>query len=238
MNLVEQTFEWQVVYPQNRGTMTMVEAFSQDLVSRITKLSKRQLEYWDQTDVIKPSIAEHTAWGRPRLYSFGDLIKLKVAAEMRRIGKLPSDMKLTIEALEARGFADPFVSVSFRVTPDGRRIVWIDPSTDEALDAHHGIEIDQTVETFGLKLRDLRTGLEETIQEITARRHGRVEKVRNLQGGQAVIEGTRVPTAKIASLRAAGWSDARILSAFPHLTLEDLRAAVGYENRARSQRSA
>jgi DNA-binding transcriptional MerR regulator len=58
----------------------MVEAFAQDLVSRITGLSRSQLDYWDRTDVIKPSIAEYEGRGSPRFYSFRDLIKLKVAA--------------------------------------------------------------------------------------------------------------------------------------------------------------
>jgi uncharacterized protein (DUF433 family) len=212
---------------------TMAEAFSQDLVTQITGLSKRQLEYWDETDVIKPSIAEHTGWGRPRLYSFRDLIKLKVAAAMRDAGKLPSNMRETMQALEARGFDDPFVSITFVLTTDGNRVAYIDPVTGELLDAHHGNEIDQTVESFGLPLRDLRTGLEETIQQILARRHGEITRLRNVQGHQSIVEGTRVPTAKIAAVADAGWSRERILSAFPHLTADDVDAALKHERRRR-----
>lgn len=215
----------------------MVDAFSQDLVRRITGLSKRQLEYWDATDVIKPSVAEHTGWGRPRLYSYRDLIKLKVAAAMRDAGKLPSNMKQTMDALEARGFEDPFVTITFVLTKDGNRLAWIDPVTGQLLDAHHGQEVDQTVESFGLKLRDLRTGLEESIQEIMERRHGRVGRVRNLKGNQFVVEGTRVPTAKIAAVADAGWSRPRIRAAFPNLTDSDVDAALRHEGKRR-ERSA
>lgn len=215
----------------------MVEAFTQELVSRITGLSKRQLEYWDETHVIKPSIAERTGYGRPRLYSFRDVIKLKVAAEMRDAGKLPSNMRETMQALEARGIDDPFVTITFVLTTDGNRIAYIDPVTGELLDAHHGSQVDQKVESFGLPLRDLRTGLEETIQQLLARRHGEITRLRNVQGHQPIVEGTRVPTSKIAAVANAGWSRQRILSAFPHLTAEDVDAALKHE-RGRRKRSA
>ncbi|NJD28108.1 MAG: DUF433 domain-containing protein [Chloroflexi bacterium] len=208
----------------------MAEAFTQDLAARIAGLSRRQLEYWDQIDLIKPSIAPKGGWGMPRLYSFRDLIKLKVAARMRRKVR-PSDIKLTIDALEERGFEDPLVTIQFVETQSGGRLAWIHPATGELLDAHHGLQVDQTVQPFDLNLRDLRTGLEESIHRITARRHGKVTSVRNLQGSQTVIEGTRVPTAKIAGLRAAGWSVARILAAFPALTAEDVSAALRHEQR-------
>ena len=216
---------------------TMVEAFSQELVSRITGLTKRQLEYWDETDVIKPSVAERTGWGTPRLYSFRDLIKLKVAAAMRDAGKLPSNMRETMQALEAKGFDDPFVTIPFVLTHDGNRVAWIDPVSGLLLDAHHGREVDQMVESFGLQLRDLRTGLEETIQQILERRHGHVAQTRHLQGNQPVVEGTRVPTSKIASVAAAGWSRPRILAAFPNLTADDVDAALKHERR-RARRTA
>jgi uncharacterized protein (DUF433 family) len=211
----------------------MVEAFGQELVTRITGLSKRQLEYWDETDVIKPSIAEHTGFGRPRLYSFRDLIKLKVAAAMRDAGKLPSNMRETMQALEAKGIDDPFVTITFVLTTDGNRVAYIDPVTRELLDAHHGNQVDQTVESFGLPLRDLRTGLEETIQQILERRHGRIARVRTVQGQQPVVEGTRVPTSKIAAVTAAGWSRGRVLTAFPHLTADDVDAALKHEGKRR-----
>ena len=45
----------------------MIQAFSLERASRITGLTRRQLEYWDQTDVLRPSIAEHEIDGLPRL---------------------------------------------------------------------------------------------------------------------------------------------------------------------------
>jgi predicted RNase H-like HicB family nuclease len=53
--------------------------FNTKAVSNITHLSTRQIDYWDRTHFIKPSIREASGYGSVRLYSFNDLIQLKVA---------------------------------------------------------------------------------------------------------------------------------------------------------------
>jgi uncharacterized protein (DUF433 family) len=201
----------------------MVEAFSQEQVQRITGLSRTQLDYWDRTDVIRPSIAEAEGRGSPRLYSFRDLIKLKVASKMRR--KLrPAQMRDLMRQLEARGFDDPFVTVQFKETSGGRQIVYIDPEHGPL--SAHGREVGTQVESFGLPLRDLRTGLEQSVEKAFARKPGRITQARGLHGGQPVIAGTRVPVAKLVALSDAGWDNERILAAFPHLDERDIAAAL------------
>ncbi len=209
----------------------MVEAFSEDLVHRITKLSTWQLRYWTGLGIVYPSIAGID--GGPRLYSFLDLMRLKVAAELRRLHARPTDIKQLIDTLEHRGFNDPFVTLSFYATQDGRRPVYLDPAFGGPLSAHKN-EVGQTVETFNLKLRDLKTNLQETISEILQRKTGQVAKVRNVQGSEYVIVGTRVPTAKIAALAAAGWDERRILAAYPHLAADDVREALAFEHDRRA----
>jgi len=53
--------------------------FNSKTVSKITGLSFRQIDYWDRTHFIKPTVSEATGYGSVRLYSFNDLIQLKVA---------------------------------------------------------------------------------------------------------------------------------------------------------------
>ena len=50
----------------------------------------------------------------------------------------------------------------------------------------------------------------------------------NVCHGQARIRGTRVPVAVILDNLAAGLDEAEILSSYPSLTRDDLRAAVAY----------
>lgn len=53
--------------------------FNTKTVSKIAELSNRQIDYWDRTHFIKPSISEASGYGSVRLYSFNDLIQMKVA---------------------------------------------------------------------------------------------------------------------------------------------------------------
>jgi predicted RNase H-like HicB family nuclease len=53
--------------------------FNTKTVSKIMGLSMRQIDYWDRTHFIKPSVSEATGYGSVRLYSFNDLIQLKIA---------------------------------------------------------------------------------------------------------------------------------------------------------------
>ncbi len=54
-------------------------AFNTNTILKLTGLTMRQVDYWDRTHFIKPSIKEASGYGTARLYSFIDLVQLKVA---------------------------------------------------------------------------------------------------------------------------------------------------------------
>jgi len=56
--------------------------FNTSTVARITGLTKRQIGYWDTTDLIKPSVQGAEGYGTTRLYSFIDLVQLMVAKRL------------------------------------------------------------------------------------------------------------------------------------------------------------
>lgn len=53
--------------------------YNTNTIIKITGLTQRQVDYWDRTHFIKPSIKEASGYGTARLYSFKDLVQLKVA---------------------------------------------------------------------------------------------------------------------------------------------------------------
>lgn len=55
-------------------------------VCRIIKISYRQLDYWARSRFIKPSVKLAKGSGSRRVYSFNDLIQLKVAKRLRDSG--------------------------------------------------------------------------------------------------------------------------------------------------------
>lgn len=213
-----------------------IDAFDQGLVSRITRLSRRQLEYWDQIGLVRPSIAAHDVDRLPRLYSFRDLLKLKVAAEMRRRHVRPSEIKARVNELENRGIADPLLTLRIVGDPAGEtgRAFWIDPSSNAPMSWK---ALDQHVAVYDLQLQDLRSGLTDTIRRLLERKQGPPEKIRGVQGSDYVIAGTRVPTRKVAALVEDGWTANDVVTALPHLTRADVRRAVTFE-RERRRRSA
>lgn len=53
--------------------------FNTKAITSITGLTMRQIDYWDKTHFIKPSVREAEGYGSVRLYSFTDLVQMKVA---------------------------------------------------------------------------------------------------------------------------------------------------------------
>jgi len=204
----------------------MIEAFRPELVQRITGLSARRLRRLEELGIVQPSVAPREP-GWPPLYSFHDLIRLRLAAELLGRDFNAPEVKRLVDELEARGFEDPLVSVGFVGDPnrEGRAFL-VYPGTTEPRSARH---VDQHAEMFDLELQVLRQNLMGTIEQLTRRQPGHVEKVRGVQGGAPVVAGTRVPTDLVARLVRAGWSRDRVRESYPILEDEDIDAALRHE---------
>ncbi len=56
----------------------------------------------------------------------------------------------------------------------------------------------------------------------------RIDVNPKILGGKPVIKGTRIPVYLILELLSAGYDFKRIITAYPALTEEDIKAAVNY----------
>ena len=63
-----------------------METYDSKTASRIVGVSLRQLQYWDEQDFIRPSVKLAEGRGTKRLYSFNDLVCLKVIKDLARHG--------------------------------------------------------------------------------------------------------------------------------------------------------
>jgi DNA-binding transcriptional MerR regulator len=52
------------------------------LVCKIVGITYRQLDYWARTDLVRPSICDAAGSGTQRLYSYRDLVELKVVKRL------------------------------------------------------------------------------------------------------------------------------------------------------------
>ena len=59
-----------------------MDAFDSKTVSRIVGVSLRQIQYWDERGFIRPSVKTADGRGTRRLYSFSDLVQLKVVKDL------------------------------------------------------------------------------------------------------------------------------------------------------------
>ena len=79
--------------------------YSSREVASITGLSARQLQWWDERKIIKPSVATHRteAGGyTERRYSPVDLFELAVLADLRRSGLSVGKIRQLLETLRRR----------------------------------------------------------------------------------------------------------------------------------------
>ena len=60
--------------------------FSGKRTAEIVDITYRQLDYWARTDLVRPSMAEAAGSGSRRLYSYRDLLELKVIKSLLDAG--------------------------------------------------------------------------------------------------------------------------------------------------------
>jgi DNA-binding transcriptional MerR regulator len=69
-------------------------------------ISYRQLDYWARTGLVVPSVRDASGSGTQRLYSFRDIVVLKVVKRLLDAGVSLQNIRRAIEALRSRGVAD------------------------------------------------------------------------------------------------------------------------------------
>jgi DNA-binding transcriptional MerR regulator len=69
-------------------------------------ISYRQLDYWARTGLVVPSVRDASGSGTQRLYSFRDIVVLKVVKRLLDAGVSLQNIRKAIETLRVRGVAD------------------------------------------------------------------------------------------------------------------------------------
>jgi DNA-binding transcriptional MerR regulator len=69
-------------------------------------ISYRQLDYWARTSLVVPSVRDASGSGTQRLYSFRDLVVLKVVKRLLDAGVSLQNIRKAIDTLHSRGVED------------------------------------------------------------------------------------------------------------------------------------
>jgi uncharacterized protein (DUF433 family) len=204
---------------------SVVAAFTEEQTAKLTGISVRQLRYWDRIDFFAPSLtSENRSDPYSRLYSFRDLVSLRVLHALRNESKVSlAHLRGVKEGLLHLG--DDIWSVTTLYVLN-RKVVFDNPATKqkEEVVSHQGV--------LGIPLKIVTGEMQDAVNRLKHRGDdivGRVERHRNIAHNQAVIAGTRIPVSHIKAFAAEGYSSEDILKEYPTLTLEDVSAALKYE---------
>lgn len=73
---------------------------------QVVGITYRQLDYWARTDLVRPSIASATGSGSVRLYSFKDLLVLRVVKRLLDAGISLANIRIAVQGLRERRVTD------------------------------------------------------------------------------------------------------------------------------------
>ena len=99
-------------------------------VCKLVGITYRQLDYWARTGLVNPSVREAGGSGTQRLYSFRDLVQLKVIKKLLDAGVSLQNVRKAVVYLRQHLGTEP---ASVTLMSDGARIYACE-SEDEIID--------------------------------------------------------------------------------------------------------
>ncbi|MDO4259567.1 MAG: MerR family transcriptional regulator [Actinomycetaceae bacterium] len=97
-------------------------------------ITYRQLDYWARTGLLQPSVRPAHGSGSQRLYSFKDILVLKIVKKLLDAGVSLQQVRIAVQQLQDRGVDD---LASITLMSDGAS-VYECTSTDEVIDLLQG----------------------------------------------------------------------------------------------------
>ena len=137
-------------------------------------ITYRQLDYWARTELVEPSIRAATGSGSSRLYSFRDILVLKVVRRLLDTGISLQNIRTAVNSLRHRGVAD---LARITLMSDGAT-VYECVSPDEVVDLLQGGQ-----GVFGIALGRVVHDVEGTLATLPAERFGE-------ESAQALLTGS------------------------------------------------
>ncbi len=112
-----------------------METYDSKTASRLVGVSLRQLQYWDEQDFIRPSVQLAEGRGTRRLYSFNDLICLKVVRHLARHGFNLQKIRRCVAPLKQNAAPTERLGKSLRYLTDGEELFVITDDRQKILQA-------------------------------------------------------------------------------------------------------
>ena len=193
---------------------------------KLTGITVGQLRYWDRTGFFQPEYAyEQRGDAFSRIYSYIDLVALKVIARLRR--SVPLHRLRVVKQKLANINPSLWRGVTLWVH-DGE-VAFNHPATGEPEEVISGQRL------MKIALRDVTDDLDSKVRELRQRDEGKVglvERHRRIMHNAPVIGGTRIPVAAVRSFHEAGYTTEQIIAEYPSLTPTDIETALANDQAA------
>jgi uncharacterized protein (DUF433 family) len=204
---------------------SVISGFTEAQAARLTGVSLRQLRYWAGDGFFLPSLTMPDLPDLPdlRLYSFRDLVSLKVLNQLRNKEKIPlQELRRTKKALGDVGDA---LWTETTLYVFGKKVAVRNPKSGalEEATTGQGVLID-----FKVVSADVQSAIA-AMRQRRSELIGKIERKRGVVQYQPVIAGTRIPVASIRAFGEAGYTGEEIREQYPSLTIDDIKAALDYE---------
>jgi uncharacterized protein (DUF433 family) len=203
----------------------VIAVFTVDQASRLTGVSRRQLGSWDRDGFFAPSVIYGERGAHMRLYSFQDLLSLKVLNQLRNDTRVSMDHLREVKRDLSHLGEDMWVKSTLYLL--GKHVV-IQRDDETRHEAGSGQEV------FQIPLKVIVGGMRERIREMNKRGSdeiGHIERTRGIVGNKPVIAGTRIPVSTIKEFADAGYSVSQIMKEYPSLDKKDVEAAIAFEDK-------
>lgn len=135
-------------------------------------ISYRQLDYWDRTALVQPSVRGAAGSGSQRLYAFRDILVLKLVKRLLDTGVSLQQIRIAVEQLRASGISD---LARTTLMSDGAR-VYLCTTEDEVIDllgrgqGVFGIAVGKVLREVEASLVHIKANHIDEVDELSARR--------------------------------------------------------------------
>jgi DNA-binding transcriptional MerR regulator len=133
------------------------------IACRAAGITYRQLDYWARTGLVEPSVRPATGSGTQRLYSFRDILVLKVVKRLLDTGVSLQQIRVAVTHLRERGVED---LAQITLMSDGAS-VYECTSADEVIDLVQGGQ-----GVFGIAVGRVWREVEGSLAELPGERPG------------------------------------------------------------------
>ena len=145
-------------------------AFNSKTACKLLGITRRQIGYWDETHLIKPSVQEAGGRGSVRLYSFADLVQLAVVKSLIGQGISLQKIRKSINYLKKNSpqIEKPLAQLKFLT--DGRTIFVLTSNNKEILNTLAGGQL-----VFSIALGQIIENLKGEVKSISQDRDYKIK---------------------------------------------------------------